>query len=55
VAHVFDLAGDPTAAPAYAWSSQIEGSMKRRFFAVPHQPAVDYPQTVVRAAIIAED
>jgi hypothetical protein len=31
---VFDLAGHPTATRAYAWSSPIEGSTKRRFFAV---------------------
>src|SRR5215471_14088331 len=32
VVHVFDLAGHPTATRAYAWSSPIEGSAKRRFF-----------------------
>ena len=32
--HVFDLAGHPTATRAYAWSSPIEGSTKRRFVAV---------------------
>jgi hypothetical protein len=40
VVHVFDLAGHPTATRAYAWSSPIEGSTKRRFFAVLHQPPV---------------
>jgi hypothetical protein len=50
VVHVFDLAGDPTAPRAYAWSSPIEGSTKRRFFAVLHQPPVDSPQAAVRAA-----
>src|SRR5271168_3674805 len=54
VVHVFDLACHPTATRAYAWSSPIEGSTKRRFFAVPHQPPVDSPQAAVRAAIIAE-
>lgn len=54
VVHVFDLAGHPTAARAYAWSSPIEGSTKRRFFAVLHQPPVDSPQAAVRAAIVAE-
>src|SRR5438270_13071361 len=34
VVHVFDPAGHPTATRAYAWSSPIEGSTKRRFFAV---------------------
>src|SRR6266566_648850 len=54
VVHVFDLAGHPTATRAYAWSSPIEGSTKRRFFAVMHQPPVDSPQAAVRAAIVAE-
>jgi hypothetical protein len=54
VVHVFDLAGHPTATRAYAWSSPIEGSTKRRFLAVLHQPPVDSPQAAVRAAIVAE-
>jgi hypothetical protein len=36
VVHVFDLANHPTASRAYAWSSPIEGSDKRWFFAVLH-------------------
>jgi hypothetical protein len=39
VVHVFDLSGHPTATRAYAWSSPIEGSTKRRFFAVLPSPA----------------
>jgi len=31
--HVFDLEGRPKATRAYAWSSPIEGSDKRRFYA----------------------
>jgi hypothetical protein len=54
VVHVFDLTGHPTATHAYAWSSPIEGSTKRRFFAVLHQSPVDSPQAAVRAAIVAE-
>jgi hypothetical protein len=54
VVHVLDLAGHPTARRAYVWSSPIEGSTKRRFFAVLHQPPVDSPQAAVRAAIVAE-
>src|ERR1700676_1761416 len=54
VVHVFELTGHPTATRAYAWSSPIEGSTKRRFFAVLHQPPVDSPQAAVRAAIVAE-
>jgi hypothetical protein len=52
--HVFDRDGHPTATRAYAWSSPIEGSTKRQFYALLHQPPVDSPQTVVRAAIVAE-
>jgi len=54
VVHVFHLTGHPIALYAYAWSSPIEGSTKRRFFAVLHQPPVDSPQAAVRAAIVAE-
>jgi hypothetical protein len=54
VVHVFDLAGHPTATRAYAWSSPIEGSTKRRFFAVLHTARINSPLEAVRAAIVAE-
>jgi hypothetical protein len=54
VVHVFDLTGHPTATRAYAWSSPIEGSDKRRFFAVLHQGAIKSPLDAVRAAIVQE-
>lgn len=54
VGHVFDLEGHPTASRAYAWSSPIEGSDKRRFFAVLHLPPITSPVEAVRAAIVAE-
>ena len=54
VVHVFNLADHPTATRAYAWSSPIEGSTKRRYFAVLHQPPVDSPRAALRAAIVAE-
>jgi hypothetical protein len=54
VVHVFDLKDHPTASRAYAWSSPIEGSDKRRFFAVLHQGLVKSPVDAVRAAIVAE-
>src|SRR5215468_10614855 len=54
VVHVFDLAGHPTATRAYAWSSPIEGSTKRRFFAVLHTERINSPIEAVRAAIVAE-
>jgi hypothetical protein len=54
VVHVFKINGHPKARRAYAWSSPIEGSDKRRFFAVLHQPPVTSPLKAVRAAIVAE-
>lgn len=54
IVHVFDLAGHPKAKRAYAWSSPVEGSDKRRFFAVLHIPPIDSPLAAVRAAIVAE-
>jgi hypothetical protein len=54
VVHVFDLEGHPKATRAYAWSSPLEGSTKRRFFAVLHIPPILSPLDAVRAAIVAE-
>ncbi len=54
VVHVFDLADNPSATRAYAWSSPVEGSEKRRIFAVLHIPPIDSPVEAVRAAIVAE-
>lgn len=54
VVHVFKIHGHPKATQAYAWSSPIEGSDKRRFFAVLHVPPITSPSDAVRAAIIAE-
>jgi hypothetical protein len=55
VVHVFDLAGHPTSTRAYAWSSPIEGSIKRRFFAVLHSALINSPLEAVRAAIVVEN
>jgi hypothetical protein len=54
VVHVFDLASHPKARRAYSWSSPIEGSGKRRFFAVLHMGGTKSPADAVRAAIVAE-
>lgn len=54
VVHVFDLADNPKATRAYSWSSPIEGTAKRRFFAVLHMGAIKSPADAVRAAIVAE-
>ncbi len=52
--YVFALLDHPTAAKCYAWSHAIEGSDKRRFVTVLHEPPVDSPQQAVRAAIVQE-
>ena len=52
--HIFDLAGHPNAFRAYAWSLPVEGSNKRRFYAVLHTPVIDSPANAVRAAIVAQ-
>lgn len=51
---VFDLAGHPKATRAYAWSHEVEGTVRRRFFAVLGIPPIDSPRDAVRAAIVAE-
>jgi hypothetical protein len=43
VVHVFDLEGHPEATRAYAWSSPIEGSEKRRNAAVLQLGAIKSP------------
>lgn len=53
VVHVFDLADNANATRAYAWSSPVEGSDKRRIFAVLHIPPITSPVEAVRAAIVA--
>jgi len=54
VVHVFDLEGHPQATSAYAWSSPIENSDRRRFYAVLHLGGIRSPLDAVRAAIVAE-
>jgi hypothetical protein len=54
VVHVFDLEGHPKAPRAYAWSSPIEGSKRRRFFAVLQLGGIRTAADAVRAAIVAE-
>lgn len=51
---VFELSGHPAAKVAYAWSSPIEGSKKRRYFAVLQGGKIQTPADAVRAAIVAE-
>jgi hypothetical protein len=52
--HVFDLADNPKATRAYAWSYELDASGKRRFITVLHALHVTSPRDAVRAAIVAE-
>jgi hypothetical protein len=54
IVHVFDIKGHPEATRAYAWSSAIEGSDKRRVYAALGIGAIKTPLDAVRAAIVAE-
>lgn len=54
VVHVFELTGHPAAKRAYAWSSPVEGSDRRKFYAVLHQPPVTSPAEAVRASVPAD-
>ena len=52
VVSIFKLEGHSQADKCYAWSSPIEGSTKRRYYAVLHIPPIDSPEKAVRAAIV---
>jgi hypothetical protein len=54
VVHIFGLSGDLKVTRAYAWSSPIAESDKRRFFGVLHVPPIRLPVDAVRAAIVVE-
>lgn len=53
VVHVFTVQ-HPQADTCYAWSSPIEGSDRRRFYAVLGVPPINSAHDAVRAAIVAE-
>lgn len=54
IVHVFDLEVHPKATRVYAWSSPVEGTDRRRFYAVLHLGGIRSPLDAVRAAIVAE-
>lgn len=54
IVHIFALDAHPTATRAYAWSSPIEGSPKRRIYTVLGVPPINSAADAVRAAIVAE-
>ena len=54
VVHIFNLEGNAKSTRAYASSSPVEGSDKRRFYAVLHLGGIRSPLDAVRAAIVSE-
>jgi hypothetical protein len=52
IVSIFLIKGHPKADKAYAWSSPIEGSTKRRYYAILHIPPVDSPEKAVRASVV---
>lgn len=52
--YVFDLEDHPKAKKCYAWSSPVEGSDKRLFYAVLEIPPVASAVDAVRAAIVSD-
>jgi hypothetical protein len=54
VVHVFNLADNPDARRAYAWSAPVVGGGgKDRYFAVLHKGRVTGPLEAVKAAVVA--
>jgi len=51
---VYEIKGHPKATKAYAWSSPIRGSTKRRYYAVLHVQPIDSPEKAVRASIVRD-
>jgi hypothetical protein len=54
IVHVFKIEGHPKADKCYAWSSPIEGSTERRYYAVLHIHPIDSPEKAVRASIVQD-
>jgi len=52
--HVFDV-DHPKAKTCFAWTSPVEGSERRKFYAVLAIPPVFTAQDAVRAAIVADN
>jgi hypothetical protein len=51
IVSVYSLENHPKTTKAYAWSSPIKGSKKRRYYAILNIPPVDSPEKAVRASI----
>lgn len=50
---VFDV-DHPDTDTCYAWSSPVEGSERRKFYAVLKIPPVDSPEAAVRVSIVRD-
>jgi len=46
------IEGHPQTDKYCAWSSLIEGSKKRQYYAILHIPPIDSPEKAVRASIV---
>jgi hypothetical protein len=44
----------PEAATCFAWSSPIDGSERRRYYAILRKPPIETAEDAVRAAIVAD-
>lgn len=53
IVHVFAV-DHPECGTCYAWSAPVEGSSKRKFYAVLGIPPISSAQNAVRAAIVAD-
>lgn len=54
VVSVFKIEGNEKADKCYAWSFSVDGSTKRRYYAVLHIPPIGSPEKAVRASIIQD-
>ena len=52
--HVFDLANHPSAKACFAWSAPIDGSGRRRFYAVLQMSPVLSASDAVKAALSSD-
>ena len=53
IIEVFDV-DHPDTDTCYAWSSPVEGSDRRKFYAVLKIPPINSPEAAVRASIIRD-
>jgi len=51
--HIYNV-DHPDTDTCYAWSSPIEGSEQRQYYAVLKIPPVDSPEKAVRASIVSD-